>query len=367
MAALATRYSGELHRRPAGRPCPRSRHFEIWNEPNLSGFLIAAEHARARDPTDVRLDTYAAMDRAAYRRSRGPTPRRSVIAGVGGPRSSTSPTGVGADRLAARPGGARRSRSTPTRSTSTRPRRRLEPRPTWCRAGARIGRFLDEHRRVPPRAATSTSPRPATRRPRRRSATRRSPRSEQADYLDPDLLAAAAPQRAGQGGRLVQPPGQRELAGRPAARGLLAQAELRAVRAASSRSRAARSSTDEAVSARPAPMLRRSVSVPASIGSTLQPSTRRSSTGPTPGTALGDHLAPLAGGQRARPPGRRRRPRRRARRRRRRRRRGGWRRGRAPSWPAGRPTGGRAAGRRARRGRRPRAPGRARAGPRRAS
>ena len=90
MAAVATRYSGTFAG-PAGETLPEVRYYEVWNEPNLSGFLIPpAEGAEAR------LDTYAALDRAAYPAVKGANARAVVIAGVGGPRSSTTPTGVGA-------------------------------------------------------------------------------------------------------------------------------------------------------------------------------------------------------------------------------------------------------------------------------
>ena len=95
MAALATRYSGGFTS-PGGETLPEIRHFEVWNEPNLNGFLIPPSTPGA-DPTEVRLDTYAAMDRAAFDAIKGANPDAIVIAGVGGPRSSTSPTGVGAE------------------------------------------------------------------------------------------------------------------------------------------------------------------------------------------------------------------------------------------------------------------------------
>jgi hypothetical protein len=98
MAALATRYSGEFTS-PGGQTLPGVRFYEVWNEPNLSGFLVP----RGQDPeappdelADLRLDTYAAMDEAAYEAIKGASPEATVIAGVGGPRSSTSATGVGA-------------------------------------------------------------------------------------------------------------------------------------------------------------------------------------------------------------------------------------------------------------------------------
>jgi hypothetical protein len=98
MAALATRYSGEFPS-PGGDRLPEVGFFEVWNEPNLSGFLIPQgqdPEAPVEELTDLRLDTYAAMDEAAFEAIKGANPDARVIAGVGGPRSSTSPTGVGA-------------------------------------------------------------------------------------------------------------------------------------------------------------------------------------------------------------------------------------------------------------------------------
>ena len=91
MAALATRYSGEFSS-PGGETLPEVRHLEVWNEPNLNGFLIPP----APGDTETRLDTYAEMDRQAYGAIKGANPDAIVIAGVAGPRSSTSATGVGA-------------------------------------------------------------------------------------------------------------------------------------------------------------------------------------------------------------------------------------------------------------------------------
>ena len=99
MAALATRYSGSFTS-PGGEALPRVAHFEIWNEPNLSGFLLQPgwddESPSVQQLTDARLDTYAAMVEAGYAGIKEADPEATVIAGVGGPRSSTSRTGVGA-------------------------------------------------------------------------------------------------------------------------------------------------------------------------------------------------------------------------------------------------------------------------------
>lgn len=97
MAALATRYAGGFTS-PGGQALPEVRRYEIWNEPNLSGFLIP--QAQDEEPEDVdpavRLDAYAAMVEAAHPAIKRANPDALVIAGVGGPRSSTSDTGVSA-------------------------------------------------------------------------------------------------------------------------------------------------------------------------------------------------------------------------------------------------------------------------------
>ena len=91
MAALATRYSGGFTS-PGGEKLPAVRHFEIWNEPNLPLFFAP----QFRGGTPVSLDNYAALARAAYPAIKRANSGAVVIAGVGGPRSSTSPSGIGA-------------------------------------------------------------------------------------------------------------------------------------------------------------------------------------------------------------------------------------------------------------------------------
>lgn len=91
MAALAARYSGD-HASPAGDALPEVRHFELWNEPNLGGFL----RPQFEGDRPVALDAYAAMVEAAYPAIKEANPDAIVIAGVGGPRSSTTSTGIGA-------------------------------------------------------------------------------------------------------------------------------------------------------------------------------------------------------------------------------------------------------------------------------
>ena len=91
MHALALRYSG-AGVSPGGDPLPEVRRFEIWNEPNLPGFL----KPQFVDGAPAALDNYAAMVTAAYPAIKEANPDAIVIAGVGGPRSSTSETGFGA-------------------------------------------------------------------------------------------------------------------------------------------------------------------------------------------------------------------------------------------------------------------------------
>jgi hypothetical protein len=92
MRALATRYTGT--HRPAGQaePLPRVRHFEIWNEPNLAGFLAPQVSGGRR----VAVTRYVQMLRRAYPAITRANPGAIVIAGAGGPRSSTDARGTGA-------------------------------------------------------------------------------------------------------------------------------------------------------------------------------------------------------------------------------------------------------------------------------
>lgn len=92
MRALATRYSGTYTPPGADGPLPEIRYLELWNEPNLSGFLTP----QVEDGRRVSLDNYAAMVRAATPAVRAANPDAVVIVGVAGPRSSSSDTGTGA-------------------------------------------------------------------------------------------------------------------------------------------------------------------------------------------------------------------------------------------------------------------------------
>jgi polysaccharide biosynthesis protein PslG len=87
MHALATRYNGTFPN-PAGGTLPRVRHFEIWNEPNLKNFF--------RFGSKSNLGKYKALVKAAYPKIKSANRRAIVIAGVGGPRSSSGNGNVGA-------------------------------------------------------------------------------------------------------------------------------------------------------------------------------------------------------------------------------------------------------------------------------
>lgn len=88
MKAVATRYSGTFV--PAGgvAPLPRVRHYEIWNEPNLKGFFQINGHSN--------LAAYKGLVKAGYANIKAANPRAIVIAGVGGPSSSSTKGNVGA-------------------------------------------------------------------------------------------------------------------------------------------------------------------------------------------------------------------------------------------------------------------------------
>jgi hypothetical protein len=137
MGAVARRYSGEFSS-PGGEPLPEVRHFELWNEPNLSGFLTP----QFEGDTPVSLDAYAAMVTAAYPAIKEANPDARVIAGVGGPRGSTGATGIGAiDWLR-----GLRERDIPLDAYSQHiypaagPEEPTDALPSW----SSVGRFLDE-------------------------------------------------------------------------------------------------------------------------------------------------------------------------------------------------------------------------------
>lgn len=92
VAAFATRYSGSFRPSPDEQPLPAIRHLEVWNEPNLGAFL----GPQVRGGRRVAISRYKSMLRSTYRLAKRANPRAVVIAGVGGPRSSTGSSGTGA-------------------------------------------------------------------------------------------------------------------------------------------------------------------------------------------------------------------------------------------------------------------------------
>lgn len=88
MQAVATRYNGFFV--PAGglAPLPRVRHFEIWNEPNLKAFFSVNGRST--------VAAYAKLVKAAYPKIKLANSSAQVIAGVGGPRSTSGNGNVSA-------------------------------------------------------------------------------------------------------------------------------------------------------------------------------------------------------------------------------------------------------------------------------
>ncbi len=84
MVAIATRYNGDFESAEDVR-LPQQLHWEIWNEPNLNGFLARP------DPDDPQsaMDRYAEMVKAAYPAIKEVNGNAVVIAGVAGPRGTT--------------------------------------------------------------------------------------------------------------------------------------------------------------------------------------------------------------------------------------------------------------------------------------
>lgn len=88
--AVARRYSGRFTDPVSGALIPQVRHLELWNEPNLRGFLQTG-------PRVARTSVYVRMVRAAYPAAHRGNRRAVVIVGSGGPRSTTSASGIAAD------------------------------------------------------------------------------------------------------------------------------------------------------------------------------------------------------------------------------------------------------------------------------
>ena len=89
--AVAERYAGDFEQAD-GTVLPEVRHFEVWNEPNISGFLSP----QVQNGKRVALTNYLEMVRKTYPAVKRSNGRAIVIAGVGGPRSSTGNDGTGA-------------------------------------------------------------------------------------------------------------------------------------------------------------------------------------------------------------------------------------------------------------------------------
>jgi hypothetical protein len=94
MEALTRRYGGR-YPGTAGRPLPRVRYWEIWNEPNLRIFLSPQLDGQGRI---VSAAAYARLVRAAYPRiKRGGGKGTVVLVGASGPTTSTRPSAVSAE------------------------------------------------------------------------------------------------------------------------------------------------------------------------------------------------------------------------------------------------------------------------------
>ena len=89
--AVAERYSGDFEQ-VDGTVLPEVRHFEVWNEPNIAGFLSP----QVMNGKRVAFTNYLEFVRQAYPAIKRSNGRAIVIAGVGGPRSSTDDEGTGA-------------------------------------------------------------------------------------------------------------------------------------------------------------------------------------------------------------------------------------------------------------------------------
>jgi hypothetical protein len=143
MEAVATRYSGSFVPAGATEPLPEIRHFEIWNEPNLGAFFSPQSRGKRR----IGIVNYSRMLRAAYPVIKDANPDAVVIAGVGGPTSSTAAGRTSAEDWqkgivrSGAPFDAYSQHVYPSRP----PNKRTIVVPSW----ATIGVFLDELDRRP--------------------------------------------------------------------------------------------------------------------------------------------------------------------------------------------------------------------------
>jgi hypothetical protein len=88
VGALVRRYNGGFVS-PAYTVQPRARHIEVWNEPNLSRYLLP-QFTRGRS---VAPRNYMRLVSAAYANAKAANPRAVVIIGSGGPKSTTKSRG----------------------------------------------------------------------------------------------------------------------------------------------------------------------------------------------------------------------------------------------------------------------------------
>ena len=191
---------------------PRVRHFEIWNEPNLGGFLSPQVSGGRR----VAVTRYVADGRRAGPAITRVNPGAIVIAGAGGPRSSSDARGTGALAWAR----AIAASSAPFDAFSQHvypaaaPLAATRAFPAW-RTLPSLFAALDAvpRRRGTPVYLTEVGYTTA-RTPFR---TVRVTPAQQAALPAADHGPAGGQVRARARGHLVQPPGQPELAGRPPA------------------------------------------------------------------------------------------------------------------------------------------------------
>jgi hypothetical protein len=141
--AVARRYSGHAHD-AAGRALPEVRRIELWNEPNLRGFLRVGGAVAP-------VSRYEAMARQGYRAAKRGNPRAIVIVGALGPRGSTGAGGIGAlgymkALLGRRVPMSAFSQHLYPAATPLRPTRAV---PSWSTIGLFTQALRDVHPRVP--------------------------------------------------------------------------------------------------------------------------------------------------------------------------------------------------------------------------
>jgi hypothetical protein len=90
VGAVAKRYSGFVSSVYAVQP--QARHIEIWNEGNIRRYFAPQFDARGRS---VAPRNYMRLVGAAYTNAKAANPRSVIIAGAGGPKSTTKRRGPG--------------------------------------------------------------------------------------------------------------------------------------------------------------------------------------------------------------------------------------------------------------------------------